>query len=140
MKVFPTGTSKYLQPRRSGVRLYFPPATLEAVLHASDPLFLVEGEKKALSVAQEGVPTVGFAGIEGWHLAGSRTLHPDLDDVGLHARAVHVIPDADYRTNPAVHRAVRRLGEALAARGATPTLVHVPDGYKGIDEWLAARP
>jgi hypothetical protein len=49
-----------------------------------------------------------------------------------------VIPDADVRTNPAVEAAVRRLGRALAARGATPKLVRVPDGFKGIDDWLAA--
>jgi len=100
LKVFPSittdkGTIKYLQPRRSGVRIYFPLATLEAVLRTADPLYFIEGEKKSLSVAQLGLPTVGICGIEGWHLAGARDLHPDLDDVGLRGRIVNVIPDSD---------------------------------------------
>ena len=144
LKVFPTittdaGTIKYLQPKRSGVRVFFPLATLAAVLHSADSLYIVEGEKKALAVAQLGVPACGICGIEGWHVSGSRALHPDLDDVGLRGRVVKVIPDADYRTNPAVHGAVRRLADALSDRGATAQLVRVPDGYKGIDDWLAAR-
>src|SRR5262245_12961728 len=77
MKVFPSittekGTTKYLQPRRSGVRIYFPVATLDAVLHSTEPLYLCEGEKKALSLAQLGLPAIGICGIEGWHPAGAR--------------------------------------------------------------------
>jgi uncharacterized protein DUF3854 len=145
MKVFPSitteqGTIKYLQPRKSGVRIYFPLISLDAVLHSPETLYFVEGEKKSLSVAQTGVPAVGLCGIEGWHRGGSRDLHPDLDDVGLRGRVVKIIPDADYRSNGAVQAAVQGLGRALAARGAAAHLVHVPNGYKGIDDWLAARP
>jgi hypothetical protein len=145
LKVFPSittesGTIKYLQPKHSGVRIFFPRATLDNVLRSADPLYVVEGEKKSLAVAQLGRPTIGICGVEGWHVAGARELHPDLDDVGLSGRVVNVIPDADVRTNPDVHRAVRRLGDALVARGATAQLVRVPAGFKGIDDWLAARP
>jgi hypothetical protein len=129
-----------LQPKRSGVRIYFPVATLGPVLHSADPLYVVEGEKKSLAVAQLGRPAIGICGIEGWHAAGVRELHPDLDDVGLRGRVVKVVPDADARTNPAVAAAVQALGRALHGRGATVELVHVPDGFKGIDDWLAARP
>jgi Domain of unknown function (DUF3854) len=144
MKIFPVlttedGTIKYLQPRRSGVRIYFPLATLDAVLHSTAPLYLVEGEKKALSVAQLGLPAIGICGIEGWHLAGSRDLHPDFDDVGLGGRVVNLVPDADVRTNEAVSRAVHRLVQALSTHGVKETqLVLVPAGYKGIDDYLAA--
>ena len=145
MKIFPTtrtedGTTKYLQPKHSGVRIYFPLMTLDAVLHSSDPLYLIEGEKKSLSVAQLGLPAVGICGVEGWHLGGARDLHPDLDDVGLRGRVVNVVPDADVRTNPAVHRAVHSLGRALAARGAIAQLVLVPPEYAGIDDYLVAHP
>jgi putative DNA primase/helicase len=144
LKVFPTlttpsGTIKYLQPRRSGVRIYFPLATLDTVLHSDEPLYLVEGEKKALAVAQTGLAAIGLCGIDGWHVRGARELHPDLDDIGLSGRVVNVIPDADVRTNPAVRAAVRRLGAALATRGAIARLVRVPDGYKGVDDWLVAE-
>ena len=144
LKVFPAittedGTIKYLQPRRSGVRIYFPLATLDAVLHSTEPLYVVEGEKKSLAVAQLGLPAIGICGIEGWHVAGSRDLHPDLDDVGLFGRVVNLVPDADVRTNEAVHRAVHHLVAALGARGVPEArLVVVPEGYKGIDDYLAA--
>jgi hypothetical protein len=131
MKVFPAiepgrGTIKYLQPRGSGVRLYFPLVTLDDVFHSDAELWCVEGEKKALAVAQVGLPAVGFCGVEGWHLTGSRALHPDFDDVGLRGRVVKLLPDSDVATNPAVARAVHRLGDALSARGATPLLVRLP--------------
>lgn len=144
LKVLPSiatesGTIKYLQPKRSGVRIYFPLATLDAVLHSTEPLYIVEGEKKALAVAQLGLPAIGICGIEGWHTAGSRALHSDLLDVGLRGRVVNLVPDADARTNPAVHRAVRALAAAFNAHGVAETkLVLVPDGYKGIDDYLAA--
>jgi Domain of unknown function (DUF3854) len=146
MKIFPSippttkkgGTIKYLQPRGSGVRVYFPLATLDAVLYSGAPLFAVEGEKKALSVAQLGLPAIGISGIEGWHVAKSHELHPDFGGVPLRGRSVRVIPDADFRTNPNVHAAVQRLVNALAARGATAEILRVPDGFKGVDDWLAA--
>lgn len=144
MKIFPPlatkhGTIKYLQPRRSGVRIFFPLATLDAVLHSSDELYVVEGEKKSLAVAQLGLPAIGICGIDGWHTAGSPDLHPDVDDVGLRQRVINVVPDADMRTNPDVYRAVERLVQALRRRGtAAVHVILVPDGYKGIDDYLAA--
>ncbi|MBI2218953.1 MAG: DUF3854 domain-containing protein [Candidatus Rokubacteria bacterium] len=131
MKVFPSFTDrrgqtvKYLQPRRSGVRLFFPLATLGAALHSDEPLWLVEGEKKSLSVAQLGLPAIGMCGIEGWHRAGSLDLLDDFEHVSLH-RTVKVVPDGDVQVNPAVARATQRLAEALERRGARVQLVMLP--------------
>jgi hypothetical protein len=132
VKVFPTittatGTIKYLQPRRSGVRIYFPVATLDAVLHSRQCLYIVEGEKKSLAVAQLGLPTIGIAGIEGWHVSGSRSLHPDFDTLPLDGRVVRIVPDGDAAWNPNIARAVRRLGDALRRVGARPLVVHLPE-------------
>jgi hypothetical protein len=132
MKIFPAltttrGTIKYLQPRDSGVRIFFPVATLPAVLHTADPLYAIEGEKKSLSVAQLGLPAIGFCGIEGLHVKDSRDLHPDLDDVGLRGRVVNIIPDGDWRTNVAVNRAVNQLAAALERRGAHPQIISLPE-------------
>jgi hypothetical protein len=127
----PTGTTrrlgvvKYLQPPASGVRIFFPVATIDAVLHSAADLHIIEGEKKALAVAQTGVATIGIAGCEGWHEARSEKLHPDLDDVGLEGRIVHLWPDSDVETNPMVAYAMDRLGLALKARGVKAlTLIH----------------
>jgi hypothetical protein len=145
MKVFPPladnngHTIKYLQPRHTAARIYFVGACLARVLEGVEDLYVVEGEKKALAVAQDGLPAVGICGIEGWHAKGSREIHPDFAPIPLRGRTVKVIPDADYRTNPDVDRAVRRLGTALEQAGARPLLVRVPAGFKGIDDWLASE-
>jgi hypothetical protein len=143
VKVFPSvttkgGTIKYLQRKKSGVRIFFPVATLDAVLRSADPLYIVEGEKKCLAVAQQDLPCIGICGIEGWHRGGESALHPDLDDCGLGGRIVNLIPDADMDTNPAVRSAVQHLVRALQARDvAEVRRVRLPAGFKGIDDWLA---
>jgi hypothetical protein len=132
MKIFPplTGrrghTVKYLQPRGSGVRLFFPLVTLDAVIHSDRPLWLVEGEKKSLAVAQLGLPSVGFCGIDAWHRAGSHDLISDFSFLQLRGRVVELIPDGDVATNPNVRWGARRLADALRATGARPRLVKLP--------------
>jgi hypothetical protein len=117
---------KYLQPRRSGVRLYFVASCLARVLHSDEPLWITEGEKKACCVAQLGYPVVGIVGVQGWHTKGSCLLIPDFDTIPLRGRVVELLPDSDYQTNPDVERAIRSLGYALAARGAQPGVRLLP--------------
>jgi len=132
VKVFPTlhdakgHAIKYLQPRDSGVRLFFPLATLDQVVRGNAPVWIIEGEKKSLAVAQLGLPAVGFCGIEGWHAAGSRSLLPDFDCIRLRRRQIELVPDGDWQTNPNVARGAFRLAEALEARGASVRLVVLP--------------
>jgi hypothetical protein len=103
---------------------------MRAVLESGAALWIVEGEKKALAVAQLGLPAVGICGVEGWHRAGERALLPDFDAIPLHGRTVEVVPDGDFEGNPNVHRAVERLGEALALRGARPRAVLLPSAME----------
>lgn len=117
---------KYLQPRGSAPRLFFPIATLPAVLDGAARLWLVEGEKKSLAVAQLDLPTLGFAGVEAWHVKSSRDLLPDFDAIPLDGRPVELVPDGDYQANPNVRRGVERFAEALRARGARVRLVKLP--------------
>jgi uncharacterized protein DUF3854 len=119
---------KYLQPRGSGSRLFFTLRTPPDVLEGSVPLWLVEGEKKALAVAQLGLPAVGFCGIEGWHVARSRALLADFDAIRLAGRIIELAPDGDWRVNPDVERGVRQLADALERRGARVRLVVLPLG------------
>src|SRR5262249_61339706 len=91
---------KYLPPRRAACRLFYPLITLEEMSHGRAPLWLVEGEKKSLAVAQLGLPAVGFCGVEGWHLTGSRTLLPDFEAIPLQHRVVGLRIDGDVDTNP----------------------------------------
>ncbi len=134
LKIFPPltsttkkgGTVKYLQPRGSPVRLYFPLPTIPA-LDGEGRIWLVEGEKKSLAVAQIGLAAVGFAGIDAWHRAGTRELIPDFNLIRLAGRLVELVPDADWRTKPRVLRGALGLAAALETRGARVRLVALPD-------------
>jgi hypothetical protein len=132
MKVFPTltdkdgHTTKYLQPRGTPPRLYFCRLVLERVLRDAEPLRIIEGEKKAAAVAQRDLAAVGIAGVEGWHVKGSRALLADFDALPLARRAVTLVPDGDIRTNPDVERAVARFARALDERGARVRIAVLP--------------
>jgi hypothetical protein len=132
IKIFPPVTDagghsiKYLQPRNSPPHLYFPIGTTLTILSGSEPLWLVEGEKKALAVEQIGLPSIGFCGIQGWHTAGSRDLIPDFHRICLYRRRVELVPDGYWRTNPNVERGAMQLAKALEAHGSLVRLVVLP--------------
>jgi hypothetical protein len=132
VKVFPPladtdgHPTKYLQPKASGARLYFPAACLREVIESNAPLWLCEGEKKSLAVSQLGLPAVGFCGVEGWHAAGRLRLLADFDPIRLQGRDVELLPDGDYATNRHVKRAIDGLAQQLAIRGARPGVRHLP--------------
>ena len=132
MKIFPPfkdrhgQTVKYLQPRGSGVRLFFALTTLTAAVRGDAPLWLVEGEKKSLAVSQVGLPSVGFCGVEGWHVSGSRDLISDFQYLRLSDRRVELVPDGDFSKNGNVRWAIRRFADALRVAGARPRLVRLP--------------
>jgi hypothetical protein len=73
LKIFPSLTDadghtiKYLQPKGTAPRLYFAAAPLQEILEGAGPLWICEGEKKCLAVAQLGLPALGIVGVEGWH-------------------------------------------------------------------------
>src|SRR5215467_8825241 len=133
MKIFPPLADrnrhaiKYLQPKESGVRLFFPLMTLDQALNGPAPLWLVEGEKKSLSVAQLGLVTVGFCGIEGWHSKGTDQLIEDFKYIQLKDRIIELLPDGDWRTNPAVRKGAERFAAVLSDRSARPRLVILPE-------------
>lgn len=132
VKVFPAlqdgdGHSvKYLQPKGSAPRLYFVRRCLAAVRSETGPLWVVEGEKKALAVAQLGMPAVGFGGAEGWHRKGTPDLIDDFSAIPLRGRVVELLPDGDVQTNVNVADAMRRFVAALRAAGANPRLRLLP--------------
>ncbi len=133
VKIFPPLTDraghtiKYLQPRRSSVRLYFPLLTLAEARVGHGPLWLIEGEKKALAVAQLGLPAVGFCGIHAWHAARSRALIADFRHLQLRDRLIELLPDGDVATNVNVRWGARCLADALRTAGARPRLVRLPE-------------
>jgi len=132
MKIFPALTDskghsvRYLQPKRSPLRLYFVARCLRRVLEGDEPLWITEGEKKACCLAQLGFPAIGITGVQGWHGKGHTDLLPDFDAIPLVDRVVELLPDTDYQTNQDVALAINGLGIALGARGAKPFVRLLP--------------
>lgn len=132
MKVFPPScdsegrTVKYLQRRDTGSRLYVVKRVADAVRETTQPLFLIEGEKKAMAAAQHGYAAVGFSGVENWHSKGSRQLLPDFDAIPLAGRVVNLVPDGDVQSNENVARGVEHFAEGLDRRGARVRVVLLP--------------
>jgi hypothetical protein len=133
VKIFPALTdaaghaTKYLGPKGAAPRLFLPIPTMAAVLNGDGPVWLVEGVKKSLAVAQLGLAAVGFEGIEGWHVRGSRELLTDFTVIPLRDRTIELLPDGDWQHNLNVERGVMRFATALRLRGARPRLVVLPD-------------
>jgi hypothetical protein len=132
------GARKYIVRHRSAPRLFFPLATMPRALKGDEPVFLIEGEKKSLAVAQLGLPAVGLESAWGWHVKGMTTLLADFDSIRLTGRVVELVPDSDVRTNPMIATAMRRLADALRTAGARPRLVRLPSEVKGVDDYIVA--
>jgi Domain of unknown function (DUF3854) len=130
------GKRKYLVRRCSSPRLYFPIPTMQRALESDEPLWLVEGMKKALAVGQLGLPAVGLESAWGWHVKGSARLLPDFGYISLRNRLVEIVADSDVQTNPMIHWAVRQLADALRVAEARPRLVVLPSGVKGADDFI----
>ncbi len=151
VKFFPPITSrdgkqiKYGQPPGSGVRAYVPRGALRLLDDAEVPLFIAEGEKKALKLMQEGFPAVGLGGI--WNFR-TRDLPPDrliadLELIAWKGRIVRLVPDSDAWEKDQVLYAIYVLARLLEARGATVLIVKLPtlEGHDktGSDDFLVAK-
>lgn len=137
---------RYRSPKGQGNRLYIPP-TLEsgALGNPAHPLYITEGEFKALKATQEGLPCLALPGVWSWKqkLHGQSVAIPDLDRVVWRRRRVMVVFDSDAKDKPAVAWAEHALVVELRERGADVSLVRLPTGPKGekygLDDYLVAE-
>lgn len=133
---------KYLQRKDTGNRLYIPSETRAILSDTSIPLYLTEGEKKALKACQEGLYCIALSGLWNWS-NGNKELIADFDLIALEGRTIYIVPDNDwqhpnkhgYRKN--LKQAVSLLAEKLKTRGAKVYIVQLPqDELKGLDDFL----
>jgi hypothetical protein len=137
------GKPKYLQRKDTGNRLYIPHAVRPILNESSKPLYITEGEKKALKATQEGLFCIGLSGLWNWKNKGSKRLIADFDLIALKDRTVYIVPDKDwlqpnkhgYRKN--LKQAVNQLADRLKTQGAKVFIVELPQGEeKGLDDYL----
>ena len=135
---------RYRSPKGSQNRLYLPPNLDRTVLtDPGTPIYVTEGEKKALKACQEGLPCMALGGVWSWRtkvVDGPTEPIPDLDRVVWGNRMVYVVFDSDVATNPEIQRAEVELAKELARRGATVLAIRLPaeaNGQKvGLDDFL----
>lgn len=123
------GGGKYEQPLRAGSRAYFTIQACDAIRTPGAMLVIVEGEKKAMAVAQCGYAAIGLTGVWNWQLkrekdaagkkTGSRLLIPDLAAIDWRGRRVVILFDTDETRKPNVSFAAAELNRVLFEAGAS---------------------
>jgi hypothetical protein len=129
--------AKYIQPNGSPLRAYFPAGSTDKLRDGETPVFITEGEKKALALAQLGLAAVGIGGIWCGCNKSSTDLIDDLAAIPWKDRAVYVVFDYDEKatTRRASETARTRLARALKAAGAGEVYnVQLPPGPEGIKQ------
>jgi len=135
----PKGTKqqRYDQPWGSGVQAYFAPfLDWQQVFDIpKEPIFITEGEKKAVMACALGYPVIGLGGVSNFRDKGAgNELLPILASIPWAGRTVYIVYDSDYKTNPDVRLAADRLAAELSLkRGASVKLIMLPFGPPGPD-------
>lgn len=155
---------KYLSPPKEGNRPYWSELLKDFnrnIKRVSVPLEIVEGEKKADSLAAEGFFVLGIAGVWGWldrearaseidlppaqliedneedrkkiedKLDESRILPELLDGLEWRGRRVNISYDSDLWEKPGVRVAAEKLALALLQLGALPYIIRLPSEISG---------
>ncbi len=109
---------------------------------------ITEGEKKAVKVTIEGLPTIGLFGVNNWVCKKENTDNDDgeektepIEDFKLFKwkdRLVYLIFDSDKFKNKRVLEAEGKLWAYLIRLGANCKVVNLPEDpeAKGIDDYL----
>lgn len=130
---------KYEQPARSASLLDVPIQARRWVMDPEHPLVFTEGAKKADAGASRELAVVAVAGVWNWR---SEAVIASLDQIPLKGRTVYLCFDSDWRRNPRVRAALKRLAAVLRSRGAIVYALCLPEtvpGEKvGLDDYLAA--
>jgi hypothetical protein len=116
---------------------------LAGLRDGKSPVYVTEGEKKALALSQLGLAAVGIGGVWCGCKKDTEELISDLTEIRWTGRTVYIVFDFDAKetTRNVVAAAARRLERALRSAGAgrvyAVELPPGPDGGKqGVDDYL----
>jgi len=130
---------KYLQAKGSDNHLYLPVGVEPA---SETPIWITEGEKKALCLTHNGFSCIGISGVWNWKGKddeGTSLPIADFDLINWQDREVNIVFDADKAINPQVLNAEKALAGELSKRGAKVLIVDLPHGEdepKGVDDFI----
>lgn len=133
---------KYLHPMGAPAIPYILPEVWAVKEKANVPLWITEGEKKALKVNQSGRHCIALPGIWGFKAGknskfndGSKDLWAQLKIFNWYGRSAFLAFDNDLFTNHMVRSALLELAVKLISMGALVKFVVWSEG-KGIDDYL----
>ncbi len=116
------------------------PWTADEARRGTGPLWFCEGLTRGHALAGLGIPAVTYPGCYSWQKDGEPL--ECFEHLNLSGRLVFDVPDADYRTNEEVHKALAMRVRYLESRGARVLVVSVPevngDPHAGLDDYIAA--
>ncbi len=145
-KLFPSQDGKkYIQRKGTSNHLYIPCAVTSIIKDASIPLYITEGEKKALKASQDGLYSVAIGGLWSWSDGSEeKNLVSDFALIEWQGRTVYIVPDNDWE-QPDHHgerknlrQAAYELGYRLIDRDAKVRVVELPEEPEkiGFDDFL----
>lgn len=124
---------KYLCKKDSGNHLYIPPRARVVLGDKAIPLYITEGEKKALKACHEGLFCIAISGLWNWS-DGNKNLISDFGQIALNSREIFIVPDNDfllpdrYGKPKNLEQAVFELAYRLIDKGAKVSWVELPGG------------
>lgn len=124
---------KYLSKKDSGCFAYLPQLdTIDwpaIAANPEEPLFITEGEYKAITSCKKGYPTVGLGGV--WNFKGKRGLCTPLHKFEWEGRKVCIVFDADSECTPdepfksGVKKALDQFCAMMESRKATVFILYI---------------
>jgi hypothetical protein len=125
---------KYLSPMKEkglGNHAYILPEVMKiASTYSPDkPLFIAEGEKKAVKATLEGFPTIGLSGVSCYKDQDNDFL-PELDGLIFKHRKCYIGFDSDITEKHNVRHAELRLAVEISNRDGIPFSIRFPQGGK----------
>lgn len=142
---YPQDVLKYEQPKGASMRLDCPPTCRPQLGDPTVALWLTEGQKKADSLASQGLCAIALLGVWNWrgtNDVGGTTALADWEDVALKGRDVPIAFDSDVTRKPGVQQALKRFTAWLKNRGAHVSVIYLPQGEggrkQGVDDFFAA--
>lgn len=140
--------AKYLQKSGSSSHLYFPTLMNWSTIaqDTSVPIFIVEGEFKAIKACQEELPAIAVAGVYNWLKREGNEKSIAISDFNLidwRSRETFICFDSDSATNPQVQNAALAIAKELFNRGAEPRIIQLPtlpgQAKTGLDDFIVTR-
>ncbi|MDD2998327.1 MAG: DUF3854 domain-containing protein [Candidatus Riflebacteria bacterium] len=135
---------KYLHPKGAAAIPYILPSVWAVKNKPNKPIWITEGEKKALKVNQSGRHCIALPGIWGFKAGknskfedGSKDLWAQIKAFNWYGRSAFLAFDNDFFTNHQVRSALLELAVKLISMGAVVKFVIWAEG-KGIDDYLVS--